>query len=479
MASTIQLKTGTGSAVPSSLTQGEVAINIDNGLIYYGSGSVNSVKQLETFTNITASGNISASGTIIATGAIQAESVTIGSGDSSVTGNITVAGNIEANGNIVGDTQTAIIGIKQITTSDFISGSQLISHTNITASNNISASGYVYAQRVFLNNNDTLRYSTANSGLYVNGGIQTIGNSTFGNANVDTHTFNGHITASVYNISASGIIANSLAGTLSTAAQPNITSLGTLSALQTSGDVTLGSGNSIVNSDSDETIISNGSTGFNIGQSDYPLTIVSNVTASGNISASGQVFSNTYYQWEATARCDTDDDSNWQGPNSKGLMSNEDWNQDYGTDYDGTSNNAESRLYMNTGWWVPHGANYSASIKSMDIYIQPNSNVNPHANDDFFSCSLWYSKASDLASELNVVGSNSGTFVQRHGASVNSDQFKASDEKLFRYNSYHVSQSINLDLAPGSMLFPRVKTGGTNNFVLNVYWIIHYCKKPL
>ena len=66
MASTIQLKTGTGSAVPSSLTQGEVAINVDNGLIYYGSGSVNSVKKLESFTNVTASGTISASGVITA-----------------------------------------------------------------------------------------------------------------------------------------------------------------------------------------------------------------------------------------------------------------------------------------------------------------------------------------------------------------------------------------------------------------------------
>ena len=65
MASTIQLKTGTGSAVPSSLTQGEVAINIDNGLIYYGSGSGTDVKQLESFTHITASGNISASGAVI------------------------------------------------------------------------------------------------------------------------------------------------------------------------------------------------------------------------------------------------------------------------------------------------------------------------------------------------------------------------------------------------------------------------------
>jgi len=62
MSSTIQLKTGTGSAIPSSLTQGEVAINVDNGLFYYGSGSTNTPKQLESFTNITASGDISASG---------------------------------------------------------------------------------------------------------------------------------------------------------------------------------------------------------------------------------------------------------------------------------------------------------------------------------------------------------------------------------------------------------------------------------
>ena len=64
MASTIILKHGTGSAVPTSLTQGEAAINIDNGLFYFGSGSGNDVKKLESFTNITASGNISSSGVI-------------------------------------------------------------------------------------------------------------------------------------------------------------------------------------------------------------------------------------------------------------------------------------------------------------------------------------------------------------------------------------------------------------------------------
>tara|TARA_R110000772_G_scaffold47178_5_gene108017 strand:+ start:574 stop:966 length:393 start_codon:yes stop_codon:yes gene_type:complete len=58
MASIIQLKTGTGSAAPTSLAQGEVAINIDNGLFYFGSGSGEDVKILDSFTHITASGNV-------------------------------------------------------------------------------------------------------------------------------------------------------------------------------------------------------------------------------------------------------------------------------------------------------------------------------------------------------------------------------------------------------------------------------------
>ena len=78
MASTIIIKNGTGSAVPSSLTQGELAINVDNGALFYGtSGSSNAVSSSFIFTelsasnivthlNITASGNISASGTITA-----------------------------------------------------------------------------------------------------------------------------------------------------------------------------------------------------------------------------------------------------------------------------------------------------------------------------------------------------------------------------------------------------------------------------
>ena len=57
--STIILKNGTSSAVPSSLIHGEPAINVTTGLLYYGSGSGNVVKPFSNFTHITASGDIS------------------------------------------------------------------------------------------------------------------------------------------------------------------------------------------------------------------------------------------------------------------------------------------------------------------------------------------------------------------------------------------------------------------------------------
>ena len=60
MASTIQLKRGTGSAVPSGLADGELAINLDNGKLYFGSGS--SSENDFTFTNVSASGGITSSG---------------------------------------------------------------------------------------------------------------------------------------------------------------------------------------------------------------------------------------------------------------------------------------------------------------------------------------------------------------------------------------------------------------------------------
>ena len=45
MATIITKNSATPSQVPSSLTQGELAINVTDGKLYYGSGSGNIVKE--------------------------------------------------------------------------------------------------------------------------------------------------------------------------------------------------------------------------------------------------------------------------------------------------------------------------------------------------------------------------------------------------------------------------------------------------
>jgi len=52
---TIITKNGSGSAVPPSLTQGELAINVDSGTLYYGSGSSNAVRTITASLALSAS----------------------------------------------------------------------------------------------------------------------------------------------------------------------------------------------------------------------------------------------------------------------------------------------------------------------------------------------------------------------------------------------------------------------------------------
>jgi hypothetical protein len=184
MASTIQLKTGTGSAIPSALAQGEVGINIDNGLIYYGSGSGNIVKQLESFTHITASGNISASGggTHVLGGNLEVYGSirSIGSDVTLENGNITISGDISGSststssfGHIITEGETiefrsAGTKIGQLKVDDttgfsfdtgdgsdrkpvrlgVLNTKSATIDGNVTASNNISSSGTVIANGV-------------------------------------------------------------------------------------------------------------------------------------------------------------------------------------------------------------------------------------------------------------------------------------------------------------------------------------------
>ena len=93
---------------------------------------------------------------------------------------------------------------------------------------------------------------------------------------------------------------------------------------------------------------------------------------------------------------------------------------------------------------------------------------------DHLSASLWYSTATDVNERLNQTGTTGLT--QRHGGTAITTQV---GQTLVKFNQYHISQSINVDLAPGAMLFPRVKMadGSSQNLLWDIYWVINYCKK--
>ena len=193
--STIQIKRGTGSAVPSGLADGELAINLDSRQLYFGSSSVSvsdfkinnlTVNELtssivtssiifssgsnifgdassdtHTFNgNITASDNISSS--LAGTVSAGSGSYHILHGDTSqptgleVSGygsftNITGSGNISSSGVLlmgkpgVNVTHTFFGRIKTVGSEVFIGDGHISASGNITASGNISSSGEVRA----------------------------------------------------------------------------------------------------------------------------------------------------------------------------------------------------------------------------------------------------------------------------------------------------------------------------------------------
>ena len=336
MASTIQIKRGTGSAVPSGLADGELAINLDKGQLYFGSGST-SVNSF-TFKNLTAENYIvSSSVTHLTT---QTLSGSTEFGDDSVdihnrTGSlnisgalnlngpvnaITVTGNINANGNIVGDDNTNITNISQIecdviasdansTTKFQLENTSILALVNdtdvfdvsetifthyipvkfnshITSSGNISASGDIYGDRFYSNNVQVIRN---NNGINYFGktGVPTelAGNVT-ASGNISSSGFISASSANIGTIVAAQITGTSgLTGTLQTAAQANVTSVGTLSSLTVSGDVTA-NGN----------IVGDGAT---------DISGIDTITTTGNISSSAGTISAPAFNVDGIAALDT------------------------------------------------------------------------------------------------------------------------------------------------------------------------------
>ncbi len=182
--STIQIKRGSGTSVPSSLADGELAINLDNGKLYFGSGSavINSFR----FENLTAENYIVSSSVTNVTFQQQSGSTIFGDSEDdnhAFSGSITASSNISASGNIIGNhgkfnlvtvdsisalntntneglvfsdssINSIIIGKANVTNEIQIEG-------NITASGNISASGNLIGTNLELGSNILLSESEA------------------------------------------------------------------------------------------------------------------------------------------------------------------------------------------------------------------------------------------------------------------------------------------------------------------------------
>ena len=152
----------------------------------------------------------------------------------------TFAGNINANGDIVGDTATNISGINDLYVagvgtfiSDLHVGGQIIATTVDS-----SFKGAAFTGNIFADANLSVDGHTELDDVNIGEDLYVAGISTF-NGNINA---NGNIVGdNSTNITGiAGVTATTLTGTLQTAAQPNITSLGTLDSLNVTGNVSVG-----------------------------------------------------------------------------------------------------------------------------------------------------------------------------------------------------------------------------------------------
>ena len=276
MASTIKLKNSTTAGnAPSSLAQGELAINVEDGKLFYGTTGGSKVSSSFAVSEITASGDISSSGDLIADDASFNSSITIRESGGN---GLQLSNN---NDKIYYDGDDILISIDDGDNHTFSSTGYTVNGniiaTNITASN-ISSSGYLWGNVIY---GGTLSTTVG----IINTGIH-LGNTGY---------FTGAITASAFSASA-GIVSGEH---LFSSDDAEITD-----GLTVGGDI---NANGNIVGDCSTTIssmatisgstIQAGSGSYHILQGDTSqntaLSIEGSITASGDISASGDLIAMT------------------------------------------------------------------------------------------------------------------------------------------------------------------------------------------
>ena len=264
---------------------------------------------LITATGDITGGNLITSGTISATGNANVGNIGAAEGVfTSIAGTLTTAAqpNVTSTGTLAslsvsGNANIGNIGTGLITATGNITGDNLITGGLVTATGNITANEFITGGVVTALGNVT-------GGNIITGGfVSATGNITGSNLTA-TGSLSVTSNANVLNIGANNGIFNSISGTLSTNAQPNITSLGTLSNISVSGNATITNLSVTGNLNAgDITVgaIANGNSNVDITNTNGNVTIsvdgVANVATftstganvTGNITA-GNVFATTF-----------------------------------------------------------------------------------------------------------------------------------------------------------------------------------------
>ena len=147
---------------------------------------------------------------------------------------INVAGTLNATGN-------ANVGNIGATTAVFTTGNITTVNTGLvqngTSNITLASGGNV---STFIGGNTTAQMVVTATGANIAGYANIVGNANIGNVGAAAGVFTANVTAGNVYANSGTIGASLLTGTLTTAAQPNITSLGTLSSLTVSGNATVG-----------------------------------------------------------------------------------------------------------------------------------------------------------------------------------------------------------------------------------------------
>ena len=333
MASTIQIKRGTGSAVPSGLADGELAINLDNGKLYFGSGST-SVNNF-TFGELTAEKYIVSSSVLYITTSFSSGSTEFGNSADDThtfTGNITASSNISASGDLMA-TDLTLGGTSRI--SSTVGTIQINDHLYVTSGQHITASGNISSSGNITSNTLTVdglsNQGSEATAVMIDGsnivGTRELGSNAFTSTTIGTTTntltvddatlqlnsgttFNGSAARTI-SVKDGGIDSDALAQNLilvdggsnvivqgssetgfkifSTHAATTRDVGLTLSASSNGQQYTLG-----LNRTNDSFVIAPSNVGTAPENAVFELDTTGNITASGDISSSGNIYANRF-----------------------------------------------------------------------------------------------------------------------------------------------------------------------------------------